>query len=399
MSIHILGLGNLAKLLAHSLRTNHPQLPITLLFHRESLVKEWDDAGREIEIVRGGVRSRRGGFGVEVLPTGSSSIGPGLRDFRKAADGMSENRVGQIENLIVATKAGATVEAVRTVRARLGRESTVLFLQNGIGTIDQVAKHVFPNPASRPAFLTGIFNHGVYATSTFSSVHAGLVNAFVGPAFLGLGDLKPQDVSTTSTTPTSTTTTPTSAPSSPPQEPPFLAQTLLSCHELDTRLVPAHHLLTIQLRKLAVNATINPLTAIFNVTNGTLFASAEGRHLIDALLREFCDVIQCVVSTIITSNAVDRDAEDMRREFEFERVKKAVYEVGALTAENSTSMRQDVNAGRTTEIDVINGWLVRTGRAFGVDVSVNERVVRLVEEGRRVGLDGESVGRAFGDLC
>lgn len=59
-------------------------------------------------------------------------------------------------------------------------------------------------------------------------------------------------------------------------------------------------------------------------------------------------------------------------------------------------MRQDVNAGRKTEIDVINGWVVRTGRTFGVDVSVNERVVALVEHGRRVGVDGESVGREFG---
>jgi 2-dehydropantoate 2-reductase len=42
-------------------------------------------------------------------------------------------------------------------------------------------------------------------------------------------------------------------------------------------------------------------------------------------------------------------------------------------------MLADVRAGRETEIDFINGYIVAMGRAVGVDVSVNEDIVRQVK--------------------
>lgn len=111
MSIHILGLGNLGKLLAHSLRKSHPEIPITLLFHRPSLAEDWERAGRCIEIVRNGQPDRQGGF---------------------LWEGVWKEK-GQIQNLILATKTYSTVQALRPLKDRLGSESTVLFLQNGIG--------------------------------------------------------------------------------------------------------------------------------------------------------------------------------------------------------------------------------------------------------------------------
>lgn len=109
--VHILGIGNLAKLLAHSLRKHYPDLPITLLFHRPSLAEEWDRAGKTIEIVRNGVSDRQKGFLHEDVFAGKDSI----------------------HQLIVATKTHATVEALRPLQTRLSASSTLLFLQNGIG--------------------------------------------------------------------------------------------------------------------------------------------------------------------------------------------------------------------------------------------------------------------------
>jgi 2-dehydropantoate 2-reductase len=110
--IHILGIGNLGKLVAHSLRKSHPDTPITLLFHRPSLIEEWNKAGQCIEVVRNGVPDRQSDFSYEVVSKEQSTI----------------------RNLVVATKAYATVQALKPLRDRLAPLSTLLFLQNGIGT-------------------------------------------------------------------------------------------------------------------------------------------------------------------------------------------------------------------------------------------------------------------------
>lgn len=117
-TIHILGIGNLGKLLAHSLRRCHPEIPITLLFHRPSLVDEWNAAGRQIEIVRNGKFDRQNDFNYESA---------------------SEDSGSKIENLIVATKTHSTVRALQPLRGRLGPRSTMLFTQNGIGWFSQIS--------------------------------------------------------------------------------------------------------------------------------------------------------------------------------------------------------------------------------------------------------------------
>jgi 2-dehydropantoate 2-reductase len=109
-TIHILGLGNLGKLVAHALRKSHPEKQISLLFHRESLAEEWHRSGRCIDIERDGVSDRRDGFGEENTKEG-----------------------GVIHNLVLATKTHATVQALLPVKERLGSDSTVLFVQNGMG--------------------------------------------------------------------------------------------------------------------------------------------------------------------------------------------------------------------------------------------------------------------------
>lgn len=71
-----------------------------------------------------------------------------------------------------------------------------------------------------------------------------------------------------------------------------------------------------------------------------------------------------------------------------------VREKAMLTRGNKSSMLQDVEEGKETEIRFINGWVVEKGKKLGVGVGVNERVVGMVEEKRVVGL--EEVGVVFG---
>lgn len=95
--------------------------------------------------------------------------------------------------------------------------------------------------------------------------------------------------------------------------------------------------------KLAVNAVINPLTAAGGLPNGAL-AEPSWRGEIDAL----CAEIRAVAAAC--DQALPGD------------LAERVLAVARATASNHSSMRLDIEAGRPTEIEFINGFLLR--RAF-----------------------------------
>jgi 2-dehydropantoate 2-reductase len=124
--VHILGLGSLGKLVAHSLRTAYPSLPITVVFRRWAPAVEFERAGSRIRLRRGGGADGevdvRGGFEYEVL-----------EEPRKVA------RL-DVRNLVVATKTYDTRGAVAPFVGRLSPASSVLFLQNGLGELLSVPR-------------------------------------------------------------------------------------------------------------------------------------------------------------------------------------------------------------------------------------------------------------------
>jgi 2-dehydropantoate 2-reductase len=113
--------------------------------------------------------------------------------------------------------------------------------------------------------------------------------------------------------------------------------------------------------KAIVNAAINPLTALWRVPNGELLANADRRALLVGLAKEATAVATARGITLPYPDPVAR-----------------VEEVCRATAANRSSMLQDVERGRPTEIDSINGVIVAEGRRLGVPTPVNETVWRLV---------------------
>ncbi|MGP4075116.1 2-dehydropantoate 2-reductase [Halobacillus sp. K22] len=89
--------------------------------------------------------------------------------------------------------------------------------------------------------------------------------------------------------------------------------------------------------KLLVNSVINPLTGIFKVKNGAVCTNDYIRALAWRLCQEACMVLE-------------RNMDE-----EWERVQS----IAELTAENLSSMLRDLEAGRKTEIEAINGYLLK----------------------------------------
>ena len=52
--------------------------------------------------------------------------------------------------------------------------------------------------------------------------------------------------------------------------------------------------------------------------------------------------------------------------------------VTAKTAENSSSMREDIRKGRATEVEYINGYVVKRGEEMGVKCVLNYMLMQLV---------------------
>ena len=93
--------------------------------------------------------------------------------------------------------------------------------------------------------------------------------------------------------------------------------------------------------KVAINAGINPITALLNVENGRILEIPEARQLMRDLVVE-------AVKVACTEG------------YRFERSLLEVAEsTCAETKDNISSMLQDVRAGRKTEIDAISGEIVK----------------------------------------
>lgn len=109
--------------------------------------------------------------------------------------------------------------------------------------------------------------------------------------------------------------------------------------------------------KLAVNAAINPLTALAGTSNGAV-AEPPLAAVAATAAREVAGVARTAGVDLPDERAVG-----------------AVREVARATAENRSSMARDVAAGRRTEVDAINGYVVERAREA---VPVNATLAALV---------------------
>ncbi len=114
--------------------------------------------------------------------------------------------------------------------------------------------------------------------------------------------------------------------------------------------------------KLFINAGINPLTAIYNRTNGQLLTSCAARSRLKNIVRETEAVARaCGISIRIDPL-------------------QATLAVCKNTARNISSMLQDRRNRRPTEIDAINGTVVREGKRLGIATPFNEEMVQQIKD-------------------
>ncbi len=113
--------------------------------------------------------------------------------------------------------------------------------------------------------------------------------------------------------------------------------------------------------KLLINVGINALTAILNLKNGQLLDYDDVKSLMADLVAEAVLVAKARGVHLTYDDPI-----------------ATVYDVAAKTGANASSMLQDFQKNRQTEIDFMNGAIVREAKALGIPVPVNEAMTRLV---------------------
>ncbi len=265
-----------------------------------------------------------------------------------------------IYNLIVTVKAPQTLRALQAVAHRLVRSSTILFLQNGMGVVDEVNDKLFPDEEHRPTYMIGVVSHGLYSTKTFSVFHAG-----EGTMALGVMPRLPM--------------VERSFPENMRQLAPsarYLLRTMTRTPVFVAVGFPPTDLLQQQLDKLAVNCIINPLTALLDCNNGVLLSKFSLTRVTRLLLAE--------ISLVLRSLPELKNVPNVNMRFDPQRLERLVFSVANNTAANRSSMLQDTKAGKQTEIDYINGYIVKRGEEMGVYCVMNYMLVHLIKGKRKI---------------
>lgn len=125
--------------------------------------------------------------------------------------------------------------------------------------------------------------------------------------------------------------------------------------------------------KLVINAAINPLTALLRVPNGELLKKPAARVVMGILARE--------AAAVAAAQGIQLPYPDPI---------SAAEEVARRTASNYSSMLKDILRGGPTEVDAINGAVVRVGRQINVLTPVNHilwQTVKSLENGGELRFD------------
>lgn len=223
------------------------------------------------------------------------------------------------QQALVLVKSWQTGRAARMLAECLAPEGVALTLQNGLGNIEQLQQVLGERRAAQGVTTTGA--------------------TLLGPGRVRAGGRGPTHV----------------APH------PGLETLVDLLQSAGFEVHVARDLESLVWGKLAINAGINPLTALLEVPNGELLERPAARELMGEAARETAAVAQARGVALPYADPT-----------------QAVEQVAERTASNLSSMLQDVQRGAPTEVDAISGAVSELGQDSGVATPVNRTLWKLV---------------------
>lgn len=223
--------------------------------------------------------------------------------------------------ILLCVKSYDTEEASHTIASWLKQDSVVLTLQNGIGNVE-ILQRVFHGKR----VLGGVTSEGATVLDHGRIRHAGMGETVIGPPGEGAEKIIAA-----------------------------FRRAGFACKAVD-------NVQGLIWGKLIINAGINALAALTGLRNGRLPQIRATREIMEAAVKEAAAVAQAKEILIPYPDPFGR-----------------VTEVCEATAENVASMLQDVRNKQMTEIEFINGAIVREAQAPGIPTPVNFVLTSLVK--------------------
>jgi 2-dehydropantoate 2-reductase len=225
--------------------------------------------------------------------------------------------------VLICVKSYKTRQASESIKAWLPAKAAVVTLQNGLGNVE-ILERIF----GKQRVLGGVTSEGATLLGLGKIRHAGQGETIVGP----VGD-----------------------PNGP-------AENLVSAFkQAGFKAESVDNVTDLIWGKLIVNVGINALTAITRLKNGRLPEVPGTRLVLKEAVKEAVAVAAAKNIRLPYSDPLGR-----------------VIQVCEATAGNVASMLQDVLKEKETEVDAINGAIVREGEALGVATPVNCTLTSLV---------------------
>jgi 2-dehydropantoate 2-reductase len=260
-----------------------------------------------------------------------------VRGFTTATD--VANLQGRFDAVLLPVKSYDTAAVAAAVSPRLADDGVMISLQNGLGNVERVEEIV----GARRALGARV----IFGAIIVASGHV-RVTVFADPTAIGA-----------------------LAPGLFPERDRAAREWAA---RLDAAGVPAVYtdgLPAMLWAKVFYNAALNPLGALLDLHYGALPEHASSRSLMDTVIDEAFAVASAEGVSLPWDSAIA-----YREEF-YGRLVPSTYD-------HRSSMLQDVERGRRTEIDAINGAIWTRGDSHGIGAPVNATLTRLVHavEGR-----------------
>lgn len=225
-----------------------------------------------------------------------------------------------IDFLLICTKSFQTRPALKAIEHAIHSNTCIVLLQNGMANQQWLLEN-YP----KQALFAAITTHGALRTAPWQVKHTGIGHTMIGALNETSLDIQAH----------------------------FSSALKL---EVQSDIYPALW------QKLVMNCCINPLTAIHDCLNGELQNIPSVMQQIPEIIKE-CQLV-----------ATAHGYGDALKESE-----QLVMDVVQKTAQNSSSMREDIRHGRQSEIDAINGYIVQQGKAIGLPTPVNQQLFNTIK--------------------
>jgi 2-dehydropantoate 2-reductase len=240
----------------------------------------------------------------------------------KPAISSSPDILNDSDIIFLFVKSYSTAGALTDISKSIKSDSLIVSLQNGLGNVEEIRKII---DAERIIYGATTVGASKSSHSTVISGGAGVIN--------------------------------------------------IGCSE-QGHLMKVHHLLNnagfssytsddpdyIIWHKAVINAGINPIAAILNISNGGILSDKYASELQEKIIKEAVDAA--------AANSIKLD---------YTEILNTTRDVCDKTSSNICSMLQDLRNGRKTEIESINGKLIEYGDSKGLSLTYNRSLFLLIK--------------------